>query len=303
MEKIKLMDEYNKYLYLQKLKQHYLKIDNNPTNFNRWILSNDDELKNILKYKNKENSIRELIELKKRLNKIYEKDVNYKKTKIIIITINSLKIKINEDIYNKLYKKNDNEMDIIRLLLKYEIFENIGSNRNMQGSLPDKMFDYLKEIGIEYELFASPFYNHLEKYCSAFTIDRKFGAISSFFDFIPTSQKFYAQAAPPNGESFLEKVIDKLLEIINNKIIKEYLVILFAPDWVDYKPYKKLLSYDVYIIPKNIQVYETKHIYNPSSLIRIPNSSRVYILTNTKINTKQIYDRILEIYASFLNIQ
>lgn len=306
-----LIDTYNKYNYLQKLKEKFLSYYNNPTNFNRWLLANDEELKKILTYAHKEQYYTELIKFRDELKSQPQQQLNYKihhlnskKYNYLTICLNKVKIRINKDIYAKLYNRNKNDKEVACILLEYEIFEEPDSIRNMQGSLPDSIFDYLISIGIEYELFASPFFNHMTKFCSAFEIDKKFGSSGSFFDLKITGNKFFAQGAPPNGEEFLELVLNKIMEIIDIPNL-DFLIILFLPDWHDYQPYNTLMNFikkknymcKWVAVPKNTQIYETKHIYKKMEYITIPNSARIYILTNQKnINSDIIFNNIINQY-------
>lgn len=291
-----------KILLIDKMRKHFLDLHNNINDYYRWIFLGNNELHKILEYNGKVNKYEKILELKKmkpkiKINKKYT--IKSKSKNIIEIKFEYFSIYISTELFDKMRKINNTEKYLVKLFLSYEIVEDtrhsLETHRNFQGSLPTELFNYLNNIGIEYELFASPFFPHLKYFCSAFKIDMKFGSLGNFFNLtnkdIP--DVFNAQAAPPNGEIFLEKFINKLLELIDNK---KYFLILFLPAW-DLDIYNKINGLGKkYVIDKNIQIYQTNSVLHSSKYIKIPTKAYIFILTNYKDNIDDIYKNIIKIY-------
>ncbi len=104
-----------------------------------------------------------------------------------------------------------------KLLALYNL---IGAN-NMHLSIPP----IFKGI----ELFGSPLNTHNDKYCSPFSIEKKFGSLGSFWEYCFNQNGIYL-CNPPFDESIIHRMCVKLLEDLKNT---EYnvVVIITIPVW------------------------------------------------------------------------
>lgn len=195
---------------------------------------------------------------------------------------------------------------IFRLLVRYE---NIEFERNNQGASPREIFKLLEENGCEMEMFAAPQYSYFKKCCSAYyDTDRHFGSKGSFMNFFPKNGIY--QGAPINSNYFLNSILKHIIDILKNA--NKICFILFLPDWDDLeylniidklgnnnKCNNECTRCIKYIVPKNIQIYESKNTDGNNKITIVPNSSRIYFIQkNMNINHKKIYDDIINIYKT-----
>lgn len=187
---------------------------------------------------------------------------------------------------------------IFRLIVRYE---NMEFERNNQGASPKKIFEILEKSGCEMELFAAPQYSYFNKFCSAYyDTDKYFGSRGSFMNFFPKNGIY--QGAPINSNYFLNSILKHIVDILRDA--DNICFILFLPDWDDLEYLNiidKINGCKKYIIPKNVQIYESKNIDKKSIITIVPNSSRIYFIQkNMNIDHKKIYDEIIELYTAIV---
>lgn len=192
----------------------------------------------------------------KNIKKIYDFDKNklYFDIKSIKNVVNIIKIKVNiknkveyelisgdvcyslltisrfqydhlTDLYNGPSDKFDEYLSII--LSRYKFLG--GMNNHL--SIPPEIYSYL---GINFELFGTPFNTTRYQYCSPFPdYEKYFGSVGSFFDWKFKDHCIYG-ANPPFSANLIEKMSIKFLDILEtNSDIQIYLTV---PQWeIDFK--------------------------------------------------------------------
>jgi hypothetical protein len=149
-----------------------------------------------------------------------------KSKKLFASTFSSTKTSVYVNIDNKItaaqlqnlkssYVGENFECDKNKLLAMYDF---IGMN-SIHLSIPP-LFN-----GIE--LFGSPLNTH-GSFCSPFDIDKKFGSLGSFFEFVPEKETIYL-CNPPFDEIIIYRMALRLLEFLSGK--KRIIIIITLPIW------------------------------------------------------------------------
>ena len=306
-------------------------------NFNRWIFSHSlypnkkddpvipnestyDELHDIFysafKKKGKNLDIKKITDELLLMAKMITKDIKKIKTKI-----DYAKLSYGDDLFifeynGRIWKKHvdckimkrldklysgSSEIKYLRIFRLIVRYENMEFERNNQGASPKKIFEILEKNGCEMELFAAPQYSYFNKFCSAYyDTDKYFGSKGSFMNFFPKNGIY--QGAPINSNYFLNSILKHVVDILRNA--DKICFILFLPDWNDLE-YLNIIDNingcTKYIVPKNVQIYESKNIDKKSIITVVPNSSRIYFIQkNMNIDHKKIYDEIIELYMAIV---
>ena len=210
------------------------------------------------------------------------------------IKTDPLIIKHLNDLYNGSQKIKF--LRIFRLIVRYE---NVEFERNNQGASPREIFELLKINGCQMELFAAPQYSFFKNFCSAYyDTDKHFGSKGTFMNFYPKNGIY--QGAPINSNFFLNSTLKHVIDVL--KQAEQICFILFLPDWDDLEYLNIIDKIDgcyKYVVPKNIQIYESKKIDGKSHISIVPNSSRIYFIQkNMNLDHKQIFDDIINIYKT-----
>lgn len=132
-----------------------------------------------------------------------------------------------EDKYEFLHKKYPNvgKTELVKCVLRYATLGFGGQ----QWALGYDMMDKIRELGIEFEAFASPFNNYFPNYCSIFADDAPFGSHGDFFQYL-TPENIYVN--PP----FVPAILSRVPEHLAN--VKKCVVI--TPTWRDTDWYQAL---------------------------------------------------------------
>lgn len=141
------------------------------------------------------------------------------------------RISLPQDKYQSLIKKNNSDIDLVSLFMRYSMF---GVNTGMFWSMNSKLYKYISsENGIKsVEGFASPFNHNLETFYSPFEKDKLFGSKGTFDDLLNKSspnKKLKIIANPPYTEKIIEKTCISCLNFVEKSPQSQYIMML--PNW------------------------------------------------------------------------
>ncbi len=109
----------------------------------------------------------------------------------------------------EMYSGNSLDQDLCTLL---KIYRMVGDN-NTQLSMPP-IFEGT-------ECFGSPLNTHNQKYCSPFEIEKKFGSLGSFFDYVPKlikkKEPELLLCNPPFDEDLMAEMADVLIKVVRER--------------------------------------------------------------------------------------
>ena len=241
---------------------------------------------------------------------------------ININRINTLHIKFNINLYNKLLKiynintgkdinfKPDKVFDKLCFCIasRYYTLESY----NQQLAVVGSFYEILRQkFNIDFELFASPFNHYYNNYCSLYSDIEEIFNSKGQFNHINLEKGFYV-ANPPFDNYIMENMSNKLINFLDNSN-EELGFVITIPAWDKneklYGKYKTLeilknKKYLKYIrkIPKNKALfvdYITEKIIHPTDVY-------VIVLQNEKLYdkypiSKELFDKLIDDY--WINIK
>ncbi|KAL4506042.1 hypothetical protein ABPG72_013803 [Tetrahymena utriculariae] len=157
-------------------------------------------------------------------------------------------------------------------------YDYIGIQNGQQWSLNSEVFDLLKQhLGINTEVFASPFNSNLENYFSLFESDKYFGSLGNFNkNYLNIQQSF--QANPPFIDNLFTLFASQIMQILelNTQNNREVGCVIVFP-WQDNQGYYQLQNSDYFI--DEIELLKNAHYYtDQSSCSSIKSKFNTYIL-------------------------
>jgi hypothetical protein len=212
--------------------------------------------------------------------------------------------------YYKLIKNYDKPFpyDIIRMLLRYSIFD----MSSQQWSIGDNLYDDISDIfNISFEMFASPLNFNMNMFCSIFyDTDHIFGSLGSFYSL--DLEKLLNQNIkgvffnPPYLPLLMSKCTIHCLNILDemNKLGVDFTIVSFLPNWDD-ADYIKNFSGSKYTVETRI-VNKGKYILHEKDkgklingtfdlLVIVLNSVKFYWNDEKKCEITKGIDKIVEI--------
>lgn len=191
-------------------------------------------------------------------------------------------IKINADIYDKLKIQYTGKSELFIFYL-YELLFNyyILDGKSLQWSVPQDVFEYLGNHGLNGELFASPLNNKHQKYYSLFYVDTFFGSSGNFYNITNLQSGFY-EINPPFIEEIFLTSANTINQILLNSISSSIGFVYILPQWENLGGYNLLLNSQFYIsqliLGKNRHNY---YQYNNKKYI-IASFNTIILLLGTK---------------------
>ncbi len=198
--------------------------------------------------------------------------------------------------------------DIIRMLLRYSIFD----MSSQQWSIGDNLYDDISDIfDIGFEMFASPLNFNMNMFCSIFwDTDHTFGSIGSFYNL--DIDKFLNQNIkgvffnPPYLPILMRNSTLQCLDIINkmNKIEFDFTVVSFLPNWSDADYIKNFIE-SKYVVSCKI-VNKGNYVLHEKDKGKIINGTfdlLVIVLNSMKMNwNSEKKDKVIEGVDSIIKI-
>merc|ERR1712137_397280 len=171
---------------------------------------------------------------------------------------------------------------------------------NMHAAAPETVFGWLKrELGVQFELFASPLNCFFPHFCSAFPdVDFPFGSFGSFFDMDLSHGGSY-EVGPPYTEEVMFLTAERLLNWLKECVVFPLSFVVFLPDWEgcdgltlldgpDFQPYRRTRQGKLFLLAHSynyhsvcgLQFFADKGDDASKRYYIVPHSTRVYILQN-----------------------
>jgi len=174
-----------------------------------------------------------------------------------IIRYRSYSKVINFKRYAKLIRNYDRPFpfDIIRMLLRYSIFD----TSNQQWSIGISLYDEISiQLDIGFEMFASPLNFNMNMFSSLFLdTDKVFGSVGSFYNLsidkllnMGLRGVFYNPPYLPILMSTTTNMCITLLDKMND-IKKDFTIVSFLPNWADAE-YIKLFIQSKYLVAHKV---------------------------------------------------
>lgn len=230
------------YTKLHKIEDVDNKINKIITNTNNYYNTIFDKLE---KYKsskfyidNKDNIIitKKIIKQKRDNINVYFYKFNITYTNSIYINndrlyniLNNIIIPINE--YNDMQNKYTGPIELLDnyiwiILYRYQL---LGSNNNQLAVLPNVLDKMKKDLGFNFECFASAINSSTNKFCSLYyDIEKYFGSVGSFFNYNIT--KGIYSFNPPYQTDIIERGIERIFHFMDNTN-EELEFIITIPIW------------------------------------------------------------------------